>query len=60
MQRIEKAELPELEIIENDGGVQVTLFKDSIDGSQDGSQVSNLTTRQKEVFELIVANPKNI
>jgi len=26
-------------------------------GGQDGGQVSNLSARQKEVFELIVANP---
>jgi len=61
-----EAELPEPEIIEIDGGVQVTLFRTAIDGGQDsgqdggqdGGQVESLTSKQKEVLELIVANPK--
>lgn len=65
-----EAELPEPDIIEKDGGIQVTLFKDSVDGGQDSGQISGqtggqttidvnlLTDRQNEVLELIVANPK--
>lgn len=61
-----EAELPEPEIIEKDGGVQVTIFKDSVHGGQvggqaggqAGGQVERLTARQKEVYDLIVANPK--
>lgn len=52
-----EAELPEPEIIEKDGGVQVTIYKGT-NGGTIGGQVGNLTARQKEVFELIVANPK--
>lgn len=53
-----EAELPEPEIIEKDGGVQVTIFKDTNVGGQKGGQVEKLTDRQREVFELIVTNPK--
>lgn len=53
-----EAELPEPEIIEKDGGVQVTIFKDNVYGGQVGGQVERLTARQKEVYDLIVANPK--
>lgn len=52
-----EADLPEPEIIEKDGGVQVTIYKGT-NGGTIGGQVGNLTARQKEVFELIVANPK--
>lgn len=59
------AKLPEPEIIEKDGGVQVTIFKVSDGGQiggqtggQTGGQIGGLTERQKEVFKLIVANPK--
>ena len=56
-----EAELPEPEIIEKDGGVQVTIYKEisgGQDGGQDGGQVKILTDRQKEVFNYIVNNPK--
>ena len=53
-----EAELPEPEIIEIDGGVQVTLFRTAVVGGQVGGQVESLTKKQKEVFELILANPK--
>lgn len=60
-----EAELPEPEIIEKDGGVQVTIFKvpdsDKVSGQiggQIGGQICSLTERQKEVLELIIANPK--
>lgn len=60
------AELPEPEIIEKDGGVQVTIFKEKVvggqdggqDGGRDGGQANSLTSRQKEVFDFIVENPK--
>lgn len=62
IQSCKEAGLAEPEITEKNGGVQVTIFKDIIDGNQGGNQdsgeVSSLTTRQKEVFELILANPK--
>ncbi len=48
-----EAELTEPEIIEKDGGVQVTLFKEVKSG-----QVNNLTDKQKEVFTHIKDNPK--
>jgi ATP-dependent DNA helicase RecG len=64
-----EAQLPEPEIIEKDGGFQVTIFKDSVSGQvggqiggqvgdQVGGQVGTLTERQKEVLKLIVADPK--
>ncbi|MCH8566912.1 MAG: putative DNA binding domain-containing protein [Balneolales bacterium] len=64
-----EAKLPDPEIIEKDGGVQVTIYKlpDGAQaggqaggqvGGQVGGQAGNLTPRQKEVYELIVANPK--
>ena len=59
-----EAGLPEPEIIEKEGGVQVTIYRERIGGQaggqvggQAGGQVGNLTARQKEVFELIVSNP---
>lgn len=64
-----EAELPDPEIIERNGGVQVTIFKHR-EGGQIGGQmggqmggqtetvVGNLTDRQKEVFQFIAANPK--
>ncbi|MFN9711262.1 MAG: ATP-binding protein [Bacteroidota bacterium] len=59
-----EAELPEPEIIEKDGGVQVTIFKGEI-GGQVGGQVGGkagykplmITARQREVLELIKSNP---
>lgn len=54
------AGLPEPELIEKDGGVQVTVFKGIIGGQiggQRGGQI-NLTQRQEEVFKLILADPK--
>ena len=48
-----EAKLPEPDIIEKDGGIQVTIYK-----AIDGGQINNLTIRQKEVFKLIVVNPK--
>ncbi|MCB0734261.1 MAG: winged helix-turn-helix transcriptional regulator [Flavobacteriales bacterium] len=60
-----EAELPEPEIIEKDGGVQVTIYKvpdggqiGGQIGSQIGGQIDILTERQKDVYNLIVANPK--
>ena len=65
-----EAELPEPEIVEKDGGVQVTIYKGNDNGGQEGGQkggqksgqrggqVEKLTDRQREVFELFVANPK--
>lgn len=40
-----EAELPEPEIIEKDGGVQVTIFNDSVHGGQVGGQVSGQVER---------------
>jgi len=55
-----EAALPEPEIREKDGGVQVTIYRATI-GGQVGGQIGgqiNLTQRQDEVFKLILANPK--
>ncbi|MBU3714998.1 MAG: winged helix-turn-helix transcriptional regulator [Ferruginibacter sp.] len=56
-----EAELPEPEIIEIDGGVQVTIFKTQVGGQvggQAGNKLITLTTRQGEVLKLIKSNPK--
>jgi len=60
-----EAELPEPDIIEKDGGVQVTIYKKveggqvgSQAGGQVGGQVGSLTDRQREVFGYIVDNPR--
>ena len=58
-----EAELPDPDINEMDGGLQVVLYKNA--GGQDGSQVSSqdggqvydITTRQQEVLDYIIANP---
>ncbi len=58
-----EAELPDPEINEMDGGLQVVLYKNAggQDGSQvssqDGSQVYDITKRQQEVLDYIIANP---
>jgi ATP-dependent DNA helicase RecG len=66
-----EAELPEPEIIEKDGGVQVTIFKatSSIEAKNSGPtggpidnegilQAAQLTIRQVEVLEIIRSNAK--
>lgn len=58
---MEEAELPEPLIIEKDGGVEVTIYKD-VEGGQAGGQAGNaiddLTDRQKEILQLIIDNPR--
>jgi ATP-dependent DNA helicase RecG len=59
-----EAGLPEPEILEKDGEVQVTLVKaeDAIPGGQMGGQISGqietLPKRQAEVLQMIFADPK--
>ncbi len=55
-----EAGLPEPEIIEKDGGVQVTLFKSegSTMGGTMGGTIVQLTNRQLEVLELINVDNK--
>lgn len=60
-----EAGLPEPQIIEKDGGIEVTLLKGTDGGQvggqiggQVGGQVESLTERQKEVLSYIIANPK--
>lgn len=61
-----EAALPEPELREIDGGIQVTLFKQELMGGQAGGQVggragyqmTRLTQKQSQVFDLIVANPR--
>jgi ATP-dependent DNA helicase RecG len=56
-----EAGLLDPEIKEMNGGVEVTIYLQTNEvesGGQVGGQVSILTKRQKEVFALIVANPK--
>ncbi len=59
-----EAELPEPEIIEKDGGIQVTIFKELVGGSISGSISGSiggsigLTDRQREIVELILQNNK--
>ena len=56
------AGLPEPEIIEKDGGVQVTLFKNEGGpiggpiGGPMGGPINELSIRQKEILELIKTN----
>ena len=60
IQSCKEAELPEPEIIEKDGGVQLTIFKvlqSGQAGGQAGGQ-ADLTPRQKEVLTLIKLNPR--
>lgn len=52
-----EAGLPEPEIIEKDGGVQVTLYKESKAGLVDGL-VDGLVESQELILKLIEANPK--
>ena len=64
-----EAELPEPEVVEKDGGVQVTVFKETkggqvggpIGGPIDNSEAKNtgnLTDRQLEVLDIIRENNK--
>jgi ATP-dependent DNA helicase RecG len=55
----EESGLPEPEIIEKDGGVQVTIYRETIGGQvggQIGGQVGELNDRQREILELIKEN----
>ena len=60
-----EAGLPEPEIKEMDGGIEVTIFLHSNkviisgqDSGQAGGQVDSLTERQRAVFNIILSNPK--
>jgi ATP-dependent DNA helicase RecG len=55
----EEAGLPEPEIVEKDGGVQVTIFKGTNGGpigGQAGGQVGKLSDIQREILGLIKEN----
>jgi ATP-dependent DNA helicase RecG len=54
-----EAGLPEPEIIEKDGGVQVTIYRETI-GGQIGGQIGELTDRQREILGLIKENNRLI
>jgi ATP-dependent DNA helicase RecG len=56
-----EAVLPEPLIVEKDGGVEVTIYKDIVGGQDSnaiGSVIDNLTDRQKEILQLIIVNPR--
>jgi len=59
----EEAGLPEPEIIQKDGGVQVTIYRGTIGGQvggQAGGQVGELSDRQREILGLIKENNRLI
>lgn len=56
-----EAELPDPEMAEKDGGIEVLVFKTTAGGQtggQTGGQIPILTDRQNEVFGFISANPR--